>query len=191
MKKFMTVALAIVVLCTMTLPVFAAPAPTAPIELDNVTSNNNTNADVDVEIIGSGDLVPVYSVDVMWESLNFQYTFTANDEWNPDDHTYVSTGGWVKNSAKITVTNHSNVNIRAKASFADKASSLTRNGVTAAIDMPSFTLNSAVGTAVGAAHSGFFTCSISGTPVVTNNFKIGTITISFEAAGTPAPTPNN
>ena len=176
MKKFLSLVLAIALAFAIT----AVTAFAAETTLDG--SSNSTTGDVIVNINGATDLVPVYSVDVKWESLDFAYNFTSTDVWNPEDHVYDTTGGggWSTTSATITVTNHSNVPVRALASFSGNASSLTRNDVTASISNPSFTINSAVGTNPDAAPNGSFTCSVSGVPSVTSGFTIGTITISFE-----------
>jgi hypothetical protein len=183
MKKFLTIVLALALVCTMTVVAFAAEANTSGTTLDNVASNNSSTATVDVKIEGSEQLTAVYSVVVTWESLDFTYSFTGGDVWDPEEHVYTSGGGgWTDPDAVITVTNHSNVAIRAKASFAGNAPSLTRNDVTATISNPSFTVNSAVGTDPSAAPNGTFTCTVSGVPSITSNFNIGTITISFEAA---------
>ena len=183
MKKLLTFVLVSVLVCTMTVVAFAGEA--GETTLDNETSNNSTTATVDVKISGSEQLTAVYSVVVSWESLDFTYSFTGGDVWDPENHVYTNGGGgWTDPDAVITVTNHSNVPIRAKASFAGNAPSLTRNDVTATISNPSFTVNSAVGTEPASAPNGTFTCTVSGVPSITSNFNIGTITISFEAAPT-------
>ena len=176
MKKFLSLVLAI----ALALSISAVTAFAVEETLDG--SSNSTTGEVIVNINGATDLVPVYSVDVAWDSLDFAYNFTNTDVWNPEDHVYDTTGGggWSNTSSTITVTNHSNVPVKAMASFAGNASSLTRNDVTASISNPSFTINSAVGTAPTAAPNGSFTCTVSGVPSVTTGFTIGTITISFE-----------
>ena len=180
MKKIFSLMLTIALVFAMSVLSVSAEETT----LDDVATNNSTTGDINVNIAGSEDLQTVYSVDVAWDSLDFTYNFTGSDVWDPEDHTYSSTGagGWANASATITVTNHSNATIRAKASFAGGASSLTRNDVTATLSNPSFTVNSAVGTAPDAAPNGTFTCTVSGVPSITSNFTVGTITISFEPA---------
>lgn len=181
MKKLLALVLSIVLVLAMSVSVAAVDANTTGNELDEKVGTNSTTAAVDVVITGSGDLTAVYSVIVTWQSLNFEFAFSSADEWNPENHTYTSGGGgWTNSSSTITVTNHSNVTVRAKASFAGNAPSLSRNDVTATISNPSFTINSAVGTEYESAPSGTFTCSVTGVPSVTEGFNIGTITISIE-----------
>ena len=180
MKKILTLTLVVVLAFAMMAISVSAEETT----LDDVSTNNHTTGDVNVEVLGSEDLQTVYSVDVTWVSLDFTYNFDSTHLWNPEDHTYsgTSVGGWANGgSSTITVTNHSNAPIRAKASFSGGASSLTRNDVTATLSNPSFTVNSAVGTPPEAAPNGTFTCTVTGVPSVTTDFTIGTITISFEA----------
>lgn len=186
MKKLVSLVLALVLALAMSLTVFAEPAKTQPVVID-LDETSSTTASVDVKVSGSENLNTVYSVDVTWESLDFTYNFGEADTWNPEDHSYTAgttgtAGGWVDNASLITITNHSNATIRAKASFAGGASSLTRNDVTATISNPSFTVATAVGTPVESAPNGTFTCSVSGIPSVTTGFNVGTITISIEAA---------
>lgn len=186
MKKLLTLVLAFVLALAMSVNVFAGEANTQGIVLDPTsTDDSSTTAKVDVIISGSENLETVYSVVVTWDSLDFTYNFGEADVWDPDEHNYSSNGAgtegrWSNNSSVITVTNHSNAAIRAKASFAGEAQSLTRNDVTASISNPSFTVASAVGLAVTAAPKGTFTCTVSGVPSVTSDFNIGTITITIE-----------
>lgn len=187
MKKLLTLMLALVFAFAMSVNIFAAEANTDGEKLDPTKTNNSTTANVDVKISGSDNLETVYSVVVTWESLDFTYNFGEADLWDPTEHNYSSSGtgtegGWTDNTAVITVTNHSNANIRAKASFAEEAQSLTRNDVTASISNPSFTVSSAVGTEYNSAPNGTFTCTVSGVPSVTSDFNIGTITITIENA---------
>lgn len=67
---------------------------------------------------GSGDAV--YSVDVVWDSMEFTYTAAGEGTWNPVDHTYDGQGedpGWSSTSNTITVTNHSNQAVTAALTF--------------------------------------------------------------------------
>ncbi len=55
-----------------------------------------------------------YSVDLQWSDMTFTYTREDTLIWNAKDHSYKtrSGGGWDKTRASITVTNHSNVDVR-------------------------------------------------------------------------------
>jgi len=184
MKKILT--LTLVVVLAFAMMAISVSAEETKVELDDLTTNNSTTGDVNVNLSGAENLPIVYSVDVSWQTLDFTYVYDNTQVWNPEDHTYSesTTAGWSNSSAAITVTNHSNALIRAKASFSGGASSLTRNDVTATISNPSFTVASAVGTEPDSAPKGTFTCTVTGVPTVqsgTTSFTVGTITISFEA----------
>ena len=57
-----------------------------------------------VDGLASGD---VFSVDVEWDNLSFNYM--AADTWDPETHTNTG-GGWEENvTGSVTVTNHSNI----------------------------------------------------------------------------------
>ena len=65
----------------------------------------------------------VYSVDIEWGSMIFEYAYTNSKTWNPETHTYSSGTtpiGWRPsgdkndtglNSNEIKVTNHSNIDV--------------------------------------------------------------------------------
>ena len=185
MKKLLTIALALILAVFMTMSICAAD--TSPVEdLDPTeTDNNSATAEVNIKIAGKENITTVYSVDVAWDSLDFTYNFGDADIWNPDTHEYETgatgtAGSWTDNSADIVVTNHSNAKIRATASFAGGSTSLSRNDVTATLSNPSFTVETAVGTAVDSAPNGKFTCTVSGIPSGTSDFNLGTITIKIE-----------
>ena len=185
MKKLL--ALALVLTMALTVSVFAVGANPAPgTELTALSgANSSAEATVDVKIAGSGDLQKVYSVVVTWESLDFTYNFTSTDRWDPETHNYEVTsqdGGWADDTSIITVTNHSNTAIRAKAAFKTGGVSLSSNDVTASINNPAVTVNSAVGTEYANAPYATFEVSVDGVPSVTTDFTIGTVTITFEDA---------
>ena len=63
----------------------------------------------------------IIAVDVTWEDMTFTYT-DGDKTWNPDTHEYDTTeGSWGKEVTdavrSITVTNHSNAQIKALYSF--------------------------------------------------------------------------
>lgn len=61
-------------------------------------------------------ITPVsYSVDIHWTDMNFTYTKSKTQTWNPEKHAYKSgavKGSWDKKEATVTVTNHSNVGVK-------------------------------------------------------------------------------
>lgn len=61
----------------------------------------------------------VYSVDITWENLEFTYKGADEGTWNPKTHQYdgKAEAGWVDGTGTISVTNHSNTDITASASY--------------------------------------------------------------------------
>ena len=55
-----------------------------------------------------------YSVDLQWTDMTFPYIREDTRIWNPQTHTYKtgSKSGWEQTRGTITVTNHSNVDVR-------------------------------------------------------------------------------
>jgi len=83
----------------------------------NVYALNDENIDVTV-----GDVdVPIYQVDVSWDSMNFSYNEQINYIWNSSTHTYElaeSTYYWSNSNNTVTISNKSlnsiNVNVQYK-----------------------------------------------------------------------------
>jgi hypothetical protein len=85
----------------------------------------------------------VYSVDVTWGVLAFEYKYDDADNkvtWSPADHAYKVgddkvSGNWTSaTSAAITVTNHSNEQVQVSTFFENNnALTMTNNGVDATI----------------------------------------------------------
>ncbi len=79
------------------------------------TLENGVNGDKnhDVQVMSSG--ATVYSVDIVWGSMDYEYKRSA---WDPATHTY-GNGGLCpvdpSDGAMITVTNHSNADVIVKA----------------------------------------------------------------------------
>lgn len=106
---------------------------TAWAEEDSSAAANPATADKDSEnqadIAVNGQYVselksdPIISVNVAWTDMNFQYAASQQGTWDPEDHTYkgpVADGKWLKDSASITVTNHSNEKILANLIYEQK-----------------------------------------------------------------------
>lgn len=64
----------------------------------------------------------VYSVDVVWEGLEFSYDAGAKS-WNAANHSYTTTknADWVNSDATVTVTNHSNAAVAVNVTYAPVA----------------------------------------------------------------------
>ena len=97
-------------------------------------------------VSGDVDYKAVYSVDIMWNNLDFAYT-DGSMAWNPLEHSYnvpTADAGWTDDIGKVTVDNHSNAAVNIDVIFepADEP-----NGTAIlVIENSSFPLASAVGT---------------------------------------------
>lgn len=86
-----------------------------------------------------GTAATIYHVVIAWDSLVFTYDFGEESTvWDTTNHQYQTTNGtvgWDKNSANITITNHSNAAVNYVASFASSGSTpaVTVDGVTATL----------------------------------------------------------
>lgn len=173
MKKILYGFLSLVLCMGMSTTVMAK----SPITDDNGTDTKNVIVKVDQH--GS---TPVYSVDVEWDDLTFNYR-DENGTWNPENHTVANSNGtWIDGDRTINITNHSNVPVTANVKFGDQDSA-TQNGVTATL-----TGNSGLNLKAGVLHSPdtadnkTATVTVSGTPTVQGNFTVGTITVTVTAA---------
>lgn len=129
----------------------------------------------------------VYSVDVKWGAMKFNYTKSGDAVWNPEDHSYDRhevTGIWNADGNTVTVTNHSNAAVNVAAAFAAETDVLG-DSVTGTFETPNATLNAGEEGNYAGADKEVFTLNMSGDP--TDNFgsketKIGTVTIGLSAA---------
>ena len=129
MKKIITLVLALVLIFTMSVSVFATGANpgTGEVVVDNtddssapttVTKNNEVTI-----TLSTDDVTPdtVYYVVLEWGNLAFSYKFTQKPTWNPEKHEYETSGAagtWdggdtngVTRANAIIVANHSNVGV--------------------------------------------------------------------------------
>ena len=106
MKKFLALALALVMICALSVTCFAAE----PERIDNNTKTDS--AEVKVTYVDGAGAPNTYAVDVVWDDLTFTYTQSAQ-EWDPVEHVEkdADTSAWNKTSATIEVRNHSNAAI--------------------------------------------------------------------------------
>lgn len=164
---------------------------TAWAEEDSSAAPNTATADEDSEnkadIAVNGQYVselksdPIISVNVAWTDMNFQYAASQQGTWDPKSHTYmgaVEEGKWLKDSASITVTNHSNEGILANLSYAQ-----TDTGVTGTFDQEELSLaNAAEGDSLNdpsKAPSETVEFKVSGA-MGESSEDLGTITVSIE-----------
>ena len=176
MKKFFTIILAFAIVCSMRVPVFAAEGndngntsgESHSIDVTAKTSDKNVNE------------IPVYSVDISWDSMTFTYSESGTKVWDASTHTYSTNteGGWDKTTADIVVTNHSNAPVDVSVVY----SGLENSGVSAAIINGTDTLDAGVENAYDKADKLVATLKISGKPsnsVTSEGVKIGSITITI------------
>ena len=174
MKKLFALALALVLSCTLAVTCFAA----------NITALGDTATnDVNVTYQAGDTSAIVYGVDVVFDDMSFTYTAASQGTWDPDTHTYVDIDQvtWNKTSANIKVTNHSNAAVAVAVTYANVQG--YEGAVEASISNGTFTLDSAVDTAVAEAPSKTAVLNIGGAAAATdNNTKIGTVTVTIAAA---------
>ena len=125
------------------------------------------------------------SVDIVWDAMDFTYTAPSQGTWNPATHAYegATAGGWSDNTPAITVTNHSNVAVKATLGFtADVA------GVVGTFTEASGTANDSVlelataeGTESANAPTATATFGISGAAIDATQ-TLGTITVTIAKA---------
>lgn len=136
----------------------------------NITDANGSDShDVYVTYQEGASSPTIYSVDIVWESMEFTYTAASKGTWNPSTHTFTDAGeaSWSFANNKITVTNHSNADVNTSFSYTPAANFRAVNGAFVdvhknAIHNATLTLNSAVGYAREAAPSGDAFLSLSG-----------------------------
>ena len=119
MKKIMSLALALVMLMSLSVTAFAADTSPKTVEAENGTATIDVTAKYVADVADPSD---TYNVVVTWSGMEFTYTVEGTQTWNAETHKYDvqmdETGTWSENTATITVTNHSNVAVNATLSFA-------------------------------------------------------------------------
>ena len=168
MKKIISLILVLTLVMSMSVTAFAA---------DNKgVGTGSYEAEVTGSYNAGGTGSTVYSVDITWSGLSFEYN-AAGTQWNTTNHQYDTVGeaGWAESNGVITVTNHSNAAITATPSY-KAADGYEEAGVT--FGPSSLTVKSAADE--NKAESDTITVKPTGTlPEGTNNATIGTITIKI------------
>ena len=184
MKKLYSLLLAIMMIATIALPVFAEES------VDANGGSANVNVNGVVQYTGSSETQTI-SVDVAWEDMTFTYVEGVHFGWNPENHEYAGAyeGYWENDRADITVTNHSNTGVNATLSFesgVDTVGGAFTEG-SGTIDDGVLELASAVDTEVEEAPTATATFNISGSISVSADV-VGEITVLIESAYyVPAP----
>ena len=178
MKKLFSLLLAIMMIATIALPVFAEES------VDANGGSANVNVNGVVQYTGSSE-TQIISVDVAWEDMTFTYVEGVHFGWNPENHEYAGAyeGYWENDRADITVTNHSNTEVKATLSFesgVDTVGGAFTEG-SGTMDDGVLELASAVDTEVEEAPTATATFNISGSISVSADV-VGEITVLIESA---------
>ena len=198
MKKLIAFVLAFTMAAAMAVPALADDGSTT-----DTTNNTNVTGE------GLGASIPVHgtyqgpqdviSVDVVWDAMDFIYTDDNKGTWNPTTHQYdhPTEKGWswkkpegeTKDAPEITLTNHSNVGVKAAFDFNSAIEGLTGN-FTGLTDN-AFTLPTAVNTALADAPSKTTAFSLSGDGITGNDVELGNITVTISKDDTTPDTPTD
>lgn len=114
MKKFFAITIAIVMMMAMVATAFAAEGSST--KQDGETQDIAVNAKYN----GSGTTeAPVISVNVAWDAMEFTYNVGGSKVWHADDHSYTTdtTSKWSETGNKVTITNHSNIDVKVKTEY--------------------------------------------------------------------------
>ena len=183
MKKIMSLALALVMLMSLSVTAFAADTSPKTVEAENGTAEIAVSATYKEDVTSASD---TYNVVVTWSGMEFTYTVEGTQTWNAETHKYDvqmdETGTWSESTATVTVTNHSNVAVTATLSFAAVEA---YNTVTGKFDNGTIELPSAVDKATNAAElTGTAKLTLEGTlaSTVTESTNVGTITVTIAKA---------
>lgn len=169
MKKIITMVMALALILSMAVPAFA------------YGPGEGETLDVKAKYDSSTSTPPIYSVDIVWDSLTFTYTEKNTKTWQPKDHSYATSteGGWDKTTATVTVTNHSNAAVTVAMAY---TAATTNSGVTATLTGGSKTLAAGQENMASSADSVTGTLTISGKPnssVTASGITVGSITITI------------
>ena len=167
MRKIINIALALSLILALSLTAMAADL--------------GESRDVTAKYVKTETEEPVYFVDLNWDGLTFTYTETAEKTWNPNTHSYTTetSGAWDKTEAKITVTNHSNVDVDVTMSVTP----VSGTGVNVAISGGNATLAAGVVDQKDNADFVTGTMTISGKPndtVTAAGVKVASVTVTIE-----------
>ena len=166
MKKFVSIALALVLTLSLAVVAFAA--------LPAETTENKTFEALYEGAPHNGATV-VYGVDIEWNKDAFTYTWGQEMTWNPEDLDYTTagevTGSWTDAGATVTVTNSSNAAIEFKLATAD----------TTKVDITNAEYTAIEAAEVGTAKTGTATVTAKGT-IAAPAAEYATVTVYVKAA---------
>ena len=168
MKKVLSVIVTVMLLLSMTIPVFATTGVGVGGTDSTVVKGTYTEKTVKT----------VYSVDITWEGLAFTYNAEYKGQWNANTHSYenATAAGWTEGTGKITITNHSNTGITATPKYTANAAYKTAGMTFSTNALQVATADNGTGSAV----VDYITVTPNGTlPEGADNAEIGTITITI------------
>ena len=141
------------------------------------TTDSTAAIDISASYKAGSAASDVISVDIAWGSMDFEYTDAAEGVWNPATHTYTgaSTGSWTSAGNEITLTNHSNVGVKAAFGYTRAVETVTGTFS----DGDELILATAVGTAVEEAPSASVSLMLDGTLTAETAGKVGQVTVSI------------
>lgn len=155
----------------------------------NITDANGSDShDVYVTYQEGASSPTIYSVDIVWESMEFTYTAASKGTWDPETHDYTNKqdASWSFANNKITVTNHSNADVNTSFSYTPAANFGAVNGAFVdvhknAIHNATLTLSSAVGSTRDKAPSGTAYLSLTGefSSSLATKTVCGTVTVTI------------
>lgn len=141
--------------------------------------------DVNAVYIPGGAMETLYSVDVIWGSMEFTYSPGHEGIWNPDTHQLdgIVPEGWncEEGADAVRVVNHSNAPVDVGFAYTKTEGF---DAVTGAFDNAGEKLPSAMGTAVDEAPETSVTLTLTGElpDSTAEPTKIGTVTVTIDAA---------
>ena len=176
MKKFLASALAFALAISTSVTAFAA-------NTDTNDGTKGTGITVNGTYQAAEAPADVTSVDIVWDNMDFTYTAPSKGTWNASTHEYenATEGGWAATSGtdpKITVTNHSNLNVQAIFAFNG-----TVDGLNGSFTKSALVLDSAEGTELSNAPTDETTFSVSGAAIDANK-NLGTVIVTVNTGTT-------
>ena len=168
MRRILTILAMLMLACCLALAVSAAEGNSQRIQ---VTAKCETESYAPAS----------YSVDISWTDMNFTYTRSQTHTWNPKNHSYktATRNKWTDKEASITVTNHSNVDVRVKITFEP----VEGTGITGVLKNASKKLKAGETGNYGGADSMTATLTVRGTPselIGSEDTKIGEIVVTIQ-----------